>query len=412
MNQRVQDFISLINERLFDNTQKDTLYALWDELTHYTPCHITISSGDRQGQVCGKPSLKDKDTCMCHTPREKKEKPAEEEKPRCGLEVKTGLCIRFCVDGTDRCTFHQPKEEAKPCEFVLLSGKKKGEVCGKDGWKCTTLCHRHSQDTEEVKQQKEEKKAKKEQKEAEKQEKQAKKEAKEAKKQKKEAKKQAKAEKEYTGESQSVDEEKVEAEVKPVEKKIEVEVKSVEKVVAEVKPNEKKVETEVKPIEKKIEAEVKPVEKKIVNESKPIEKKVETEVKPIEKKIKAEVKPVEKKIVNESKPVEKKIEAEVKPFEKKVETEVKAVEKQIEAEVKPVEKKIEVEVKSIEKKIEVEVKPVEKKVVAESKETVVESSQSQADETLCSWIMKAGIKKGKACGKKCNAGQELCVLHM
>ena len=373
MNQRVQDFISLINERLFDNTQKDALYALWDELTHYTPCHITISSGERQGQVCGKPSLKDKDTCMCHTPREKKEKPSEEEKPRCGLEVKTGLCIRFCVDGTDRCTFHQPKEEAKPCEFVLLSGKKKGEMCGKDGWKGTSLCHRHSQDTEEVKQQKEEKKAKKEQKEAEKQEKQAKKEAKEAKKQKKEAKKQAKADKESTGESQSVDEEKVEVEVKPVEKKI---------------------VTESKPVEKKV------------------EKKVETEVKPVEKKVKAEVKPVEKKNEAEVKPVEKKVEVEVKPVEKKVEAEVKSFEKKVETESKPVEKKVETEIKPVEKKVETEAKPFEKQVVAESKETVVESSQSQADEILCSWIMKAGIKKGKACGKKCNAGQELCVLHM
>ena len=298
MNQRIQDFIALVNERLFNNTQEKALLALWDELTHYTPCHVVIASGERQGQTCGKPSLKEKDTCMCHTPREKKDKPAEEKKPRCGLEVKTGLCIRFCVDGTDRCTFHQPKEETKPCEFLLMSGKKKGELCGKDGWKGTTLCHRHSQDTEEMKQQKAEKEAKKQEKEEKKKEKDGKKQEKEEKKQKKEAKKQAKVDK---------------------------------------KEKEQEQEQEQEKEEKK-------------------EQVVENQMDKKEEKMK-----VQEKVVTEVKVVEK-------------EKEVKVIEK------------------------------VEKQVVKEE-------SVENKEETLCSWVMKAGVKKGQACGKKCNPGQTVCVLH-
>ena len=302
MNQRIQDFIALVNERLFNNTQEKALLALWDELTHYTPCHVVIASGERQGQTCGKPSLKEKDTCMCHTPREKKDKPAEEKKPRCGLEVKTGLCIRFCVDGTDRCTFHQPKEETKPCEFLLMSGKKKGELCGKDGWKGTTLCHRHSQDTEEMKQQKAEKEAKKQEKEEKKKEKDGKKQEKEEKKQKKEAKKQAKVDKKEQEQEQEQEQEK------------------------EQEKEEKK------------------------------EQVVENQMDKKEEKMK-----VQEKVVTEVKVVEK-------------EKEVKVIEK------------------------------VEKQVVKEE-------SVENKEETLCSWVMKAGVKKGQACGKKCNPGQTVCVLH-
>jgi hypothetical protein len=325
MNQRIQDFIALVNESLFNNTQEKALLALWDELTHYTPCHVVIASGERQGQTCGKPSLKEKDTCMCHTPREKKEKPVEEDKPRCGLEVKTGLCIRFCVEGTDRCTFHQPKEESKPCEFLLMSGKKKGEVCGKDGWKGTTLCHRHSQDTEEMKQQKAEKESKKQEKEEKKKEKDGKKQEKEEKKQKKEEKKQEKEEKkkEKDGKKQEKEEKK------------------------QAKVDKQEQEQEQVQVQEKEEKKEQVVENQMDNK----EEKME----------------VQEKVV----------------------TEVKVVEKEKE-------KEEEKEVKSIEK--------VEKQVVKEE-------SVEKKDETLCSWVMKAGVKKGQACGKKCNPGQTVCVLH-
>lgn len=43
---------------------------------------------------------------------------------------------------------------------------------------------------------------------------------------------------------------------------------------------------------------------------------------------------------------------------------------------------------------------------------VLEPAVTAAEEGACSWIMKAGAKKGTACGKKTAPGKECCVLHM
>jgi hypothetical protein len=45
---------------------------------------------------------------------------------------------------SDVCAYHQPKEAPTPCEFQLLSGKRKNTTCGKDCVKGMTVCKRHS----------------------------------------------------------------------------------------------------------------------------------------------------------------------------------------------------------------------------------------------------------------------------
>jgi len=142
---RIQNFLVLVNDRLLGSKQLSQLTALWDEAHQYPKCQTLVLKGERQGQVCGKACIKDKHTCMCHAPRPpKKEKPVE-HRDRCSVVAKKGQCKRFVVDG-DTCKVHHPKDIVL-CSFVLKSGDRKATNCGKACSKENTLCPRHTKDT-------------------------------------------------------------------------------------------------------------------------------------------------------------------------------------------------------------------------------------------------------------------------
>jgi hypothetical protein len=141
---RVQHFFALVNDRLLEGKHLDQLTAFWEEAHRYPKCQTLVLKGERQGQVCGKACIKDKNTCMCHSPRPpKKEKPVE-HRERCCVVAKKGQCKRFVVDG-DKCKVHQPKEIVF-CSFVLKSGERKGTNCGKVCSFEHILCPRHSKE--------------------------------------------------------------------------------------------------------------------------------------------------------------------------------------------------------------------------------------------------------------------------
>ena len=141
---RVQHFFALVNDRLLKGKHLDQLTAFWEEAHRYPKCQTLVLKGERQGQVCGKACIKDKNTCMCHAPRPpKKEKPVE-HRERCCVIAKKGQCKRFVVDG-DKCKVHQPKEIVF-CSFVLKSGERKGTNCGKVCSFEHILCPRHSKE--------------------------------------------------------------------------------------------------------------------------------------------------------------------------------------------------------------------------------------------------------------------------
>ena len=139
----------MVNDRMFQGKQAEQLAALWAEATHFEKCHVVVAKGERVGQQCGKACVKGKDTCMCHQPRIVKEKPAKVVRERCGKDCKKGKCIRFVVDDTGVCAYHQPKSAPVPCEFHLLSGLRKNESCGKPSVQGTTICKRHSAEKKE-----------------------------------------------------------------------------------------------------------------------------------------------------------------------------------------------------------------------------------------------------------------------
>lgn len=146
-NDRIQTFVRLINDRLFQGEGTERLDALWKEATHYETCTTLVQKSkqeDRIGKPCGKAVVSGKTTCMCHTPKEKKEKSVVEDKPRCGKAVLKGTCIRFCIDGTEHCAFHQPKTMVT-CGFTLVTGKNANMNCTHAVVKGTTLCKRHSE---------------------------------------------------------------------------------------------------------------------------------------------------------------------------------------------------------------------------------------------------------------------------
>lgn len=149
--------MSMVNDRMFQGKQAEQLAALWTEATHFEKCQVVVAKGERAGQQCGKACVKGKDTCMCHQPRPVKEKPAKVVRERCGKDCKKGKCIRFVVDDTGVCAYHQPKSAPVPCEFHLLSGLRKNESCGKPSVQGTTICKRHSAEKQEQKEKKEQK---------------------------------------------------------------------------------------------------------------------------------------------------------------------------------------------------------------------------------------------------------------
>lgn len=140
MASRMEPFLSLVNERLFQNTKLTELKALWAEAHFYPTCTALVLKGERMGQPCGKACVKDQPVCMCHTPRPVKEQPVS--RPKCETVAKQGTCNRYCVEGSKNCKFHQPKEETA-CPFVLVLGHRKGQTCGKSCAKDQAWCVRH-----------------------------------------------------------------------------------------------------------------------------------------------------------------------------------------------------------------------------------------------------------------------------
>lgn len=140
---QVEKFIVLVNDRLLHGKQFDTLQSIWKEVTYFETCKVIVKTGERIGQLCGKACVKNKDTCMCHEPRPEKVKVEKEYRQRCVRDVKTGSCIRFCVDGTIFCRYHQPKGEPFLCTFTLMSGKRKNTECGNPCVSGLSVCKRH-----------------------------------------------------------------------------------------------------------------------------------------------------------------------------------------------------------------------------------------------------------------------------
>jgi hypothetical protein len=102
---------------------------MWKEVTSYPVCAALVLKGDRQGQVCGKAAVKGQAFCMCHTPREKTEKPAK-------VQLHCSECPTVIRKGQVQCKEHRVYAM---CDVVLVKGSRKGEVCGKKG-----VCPRHN----------------------------------------------------------------------------------------------------------------------------------------------------------------------------------------------------------------------------------------------------------------------------
>lgn len=145
---RIQNFLALVNERLLDGNQLVQLTAFWEEAHQYAKCQTTVLTGERQGQVCNKACVKDKDTCMCHSPRPPKKEKVVEHREQCTEMTKKGQCPRYIVNG-DKCKVHQPKEVVL-CYFVLKTGDRKGTTCGKVCTKDNTFCSRHMKENGQV----------------------------------------------------------------------------------------------------------------------------------------------------------------------------------------------------------------------------------------------------------------------
>ena len=296
---RIQSFITLINERLLKASSDgvDKLNQLWKEITHYETCKEIVKTAgkkaDRTGQACGKACLAGKETCMAHTPREKKEKIVKVI-VRCDAVCPKGTCKREMVaDG--KCALHQPKEAPAPCEFVLLVGKKANMPCGHSSVKGTTICKRHTPSETII----------------------------------------------LPSYTPIIGEEKV-VEVSPIN-----EIAPVESVVSDEAPT---VSTkEKKPRKTKTNV---VVEKVDVEAPKEVMSTVSTE------KTDAVIPSISfrPKSPDFPPPSDIKEQAVIAPMV-----------------------------------------PTETEIIDEEK--------------ICSWIMKAGVKKGSTCGKKCAAGKSLCVLH-
>ena len=128
-NTQVSQFIALVNARLCKGSMESTLQNIWKEFRSYPVCTALVMKGERQGQVCGKAAVKGQTFCMCHTPREKKEKPVK-------IQFQCSECSTVIRKGQTKCKDHRVYET---CTVVLVKGSRKGEVCGKKG-----VCPRHN----------------------------------------------------------------------------------------------------------------------------------------------------------------------------------------------------------------------------------------------------------------------------
>lgn len=128
-NTQISQFITLVNARLCKGSMESTLQNIWKEFRSYPVCTALVMKGERQGQVCGKAAVKGQTFCMCHTPREKKEKPVK-------IQFQCSECSTVIRKGQTKCKDHRVYET---CTVVLVKGSRKGEVCGKKG-----VCPRHN----------------------------------------------------------------------------------------------------------------------------------------------------------------------------------------------------------------------------------------------------------------------------
>jgi hypothetical protein len=139
---QIATFIQLINERMFAGSQLAALQALWSEHTHFDKCESIVLRGPRVGQVCGKPALKGKQTCLCHQPREPKV--ISVPKTKCSETLASGKpCPRNCSESSDKCQYHLDYVVPTTCAFTLVSGPNKGQECGKTCKKGMTTCTSH-----------------------------------------------------------------------------------------------------------------------------------------------------------------------------------------------------------------------------------------------------------------------------
>lgn len=143
-NIQIAKFIALVNARLCKGSSESALQLqeMWKEVTSYPVCAALVLKGDRQGQVCGKAAVKGQAFCMCHTPREKTEKPAK-------VQLHCSECPTVIRKGQVQCKEHRVYAT---CDVVLVKGSRKGEVCGKKG-----VCPRHNGKNVEEKKEKKEK---------------------------------------------------------------------------------------------------------------------------------------------------------------------------------------------------------------------------------------------------------------
>ncbi len=139
---QIAAFIQLINERMFAGSQLAALQALWSEHTHFDKCDSVVLRGPRMGQVCGKPSLKGKQTCLCHQPREPKV--ISVPKTKCSETLASGKpCPRHCAEESDKCQYHLDYVAPGTCVFTLVGGPRKGQDCGKTCKKGMAVCTSH-----------------------------------------------------------------------------------------------------------------------------------------------------------------------------------------------------------------------------------------------------------------------------
>ena len=89
---RIENFITAINERFLDGNKMVELNLLWKEMNEYPICKEIVKYGIRQGSECGKACVKGKEKCLCH--------------------------LRVI-------------ENKNECNFLLISGRNKGNMCGK-----------------------------------------------------------------------------------------------------------------------------------------------------------------------------------------------------------------------------------------------------------------------------------------
>ena len=78
-----QFFDALITKGLVNKKNVDQLPQLWSEIHVGRPCPaLVIKSKDesRIGQACGRPCMKDEETCLCHLPKEKRDVFADKAK--------------------------------------------------------------------------------------------------------------------------------------------------------------------------------------------------------------------------------------------------------------------------------------------------------------------------------------------